>query len=187
MSLDKLKFESMQRDIQNELLKLKEEEESLFQDMNNMLNQKLFLDTKIKGLAKLVPTLKVVKHEAQDLVSTINDISESSEKISGKIRSLDAARVCKTCCQNFGIKIVCRVASVSVNIVSVTSLTWKYVHKVFKLPFWNQTMRRGLLMCTDSSQLISLYCKELQLMLKMFLGCSSLSEHFRMLQVSYKL
>jgi uncharacterized protein YoxC len=100
MSLDKLKFESMQRDIQNELLKLKEEEESLFQDMNNMLNQKLFLDTKIKGLAKLVPTLKVVKHEAQDLVSTINDISESSEKISGKIRSLDAARSRVSECQH---------------------------------------------------------------------------------------
>jgi uncharacterized protein YoxC len=100
MSLDKLKFESMQRDIQNELLKLKEEEESLFQDMNNMLNQKLFLDTKIKGLAKLVPTLKVVKHEAQDLVSTINDISESSEKISGKIRSLDAARSRVNECQH---------------------------------------------------------------------------------------
>ena len=58
-----------------------------------MLNQRLFLDSKVKGLAKLLPTLKVVKHEAQDLVSTINDISESSEKISGKIRSLDAARV----------------------------------------------------------------------------------------------
>lgn len=63
--------------------------------MNNLFSQKTFLEDKIKGLSKLIPTLKVIKHEAQDLVNTVNDISESSEKISGKIRSLDVARVCQ--------------------------------------------------------------------------------------------
>lgn len=58
-----------------------------------MLNQKMFLEDKIKGLSKLIPTLKIVKHEAQDLLNTINDVSISSENISGKIRSLDTARV----------------------------------------------------------------------------------------------
>lgn len=58
-----------------------------------MFSQKAFLDDKIKGLSKLIPSLKIIKNEAQDLVNTVNDISESSEKISGKIRSLDVARV----------------------------------------------------------------------------------------------
>ncbi|KAJ8930476.1 hypothetical protein NQ314_016703 [Rhamnusium bicolor] len=82
----------MQRSCQLELEKLKLEEETLIQDLNNMLNQKVFIEDKIKGLSKLIPTLKVIKHEAQDLVNTVSDISESSEKISGKIRSLDIAR-----------------------------------------------------------------------------------------------
>ncbi|KAJ8938483.1 hypothetical protein NQ318_007119 [Aromia moschata] len=82
----------LQKNCQLELEKLKTEEETLIQDLNNMLNQKVFLEDKIKGLSKLIPTLKVIKHEAQDLVNTVNDISESSEKISGKIRSLDVAR-----------------------------------------------------------------------------------------------
>lgn len=69
-------------------------QETLVQDLNNLFSQKTFLEDKIKGLSKLIPTLKVIKHEAQDLVNTVNDISESSEKISGKIRSLDVARVC---------------------------------------------------------------------------------------------
>lgn len=59
-----------------------------------MFTQKAFLDDKIKGLSKLIPSLKIIKNEAKDLVNTVNDISESSEKISGKIRSLDVARVC---------------------------------------------------------------------------------------------
>lgn len=58
-----------------------------------MFSQKAFLDDKMKGLTKLIPSLKIIKNEAQDLVNTVNDISESSEKISGKIRSLDVARV----------------------------------------------------------------------------------------------
>lgn len=41
----------------------------------------------------MIPTLKIVKQEAQELVGTINDISDSSEQISGKIRQLDMARV----------------------------------------------------------------------------------------------
>lgn len=65
-----------------------------------MMNQKLFLNGKIRNLKKLLPTLKVVKHEAEELVTTINDISESSEKISGKIRALDAARSRVTECQH---------------------------------------------------------------------------------------
>lgn len=68
-------------------------QEKLLQDLNNMLDQKVFLEDKIKGLSKIIPSLKVIKHEAQDLVNTVNDISESSEKISSKIRSLDIARV----------------------------------------------------------------------------------------------
>lgn len=37
----------------------------------------------------------MIKHEALDLVNTVTDISDSSEKISGKIRALDVARVSK--------------------------------------------------------------------------------------------
>lgn len=86
------KYAELQKEYQAQLKKLEEEEEVLIQDLNNMLNQKTFLEDKIKGVAKLIPTLKLIKHEAQDLVNTVNDISESSEKISGKIRALDIAR-----------------------------------------------------------------------------------------------
>ncbi|XP_056646847.1 conserved oligomeric Golgi complex subunit 4 [Diorhabda sublineata] len=86
------KYAELQKEYQAQLKKLEEEEEVLIQDLNNMLNQKTFLEDKIKGIAKLIPTLKLIKHEAQDLVNTVNDISESSEKISGKIRALDSAR-----------------------------------------------------------------------------------------------
>lgn len=58
-----------------------------------MLNQRTYIEDKIKGLSRLIPTLKVMKHEAEELVGTINGISESSEKISSKIRNLDSARV----------------------------------------------------------------------------------------------
>lgn len=57
------------------------------------MRQKDYVDEKIKGLSKIIPTIKVVKHQAEDLVNTVNDVSESSEKISGKIRTLDIARV----------------------------------------------------------------------------------------------
>ncbi|XP_057669955.1 conserved oligomeric Golgi complex subunit 4 [Diorhabda carinulata] len=86
------KYAELQKEYQAQLKKLEEEEEVLIQDLNNMLNQKTFLEDKIKGIAKLIPTLKLIKHEAQDLVNTVNDISKSSEKISGKIRALDSAR-----------------------------------------------------------------------------------------------
>lgn len=64
--------------------------------MNNLMSQKGYVDSKITGLSKILPALKVVKNDAEDLVSTINNISESSEKISGKIRTLDIARVSQT-------------------------------------------------------------------------------------------
>lgn len=57
------------------------------------MSQKNYVDEKIKGLSKIIPTIKVVKHQAEDLVTTVNDVSESSEKISEKIRTLDVARV----------------------------------------------------------------------------------------------
>ncbi|KAJ8918456.1 hypothetical protein NQ315_008153 [Exocentrus adspersus] len=88
----KYNYAELQKNCQLELEKLKHEEDALVQDLNNLFSQKTFLEDKIKGLSKLIPTLKVIKHEAQDLVNTVNDISESSEKISGKIRSLDVAR-----------------------------------------------------------------------------------------------
>lgn len=68
-------------------------QDKLIQDLNSMFSQKAFLEDKMKGLSKLIPSLKIIKSEAQDLVDTVNDISDSSEKISGKIRSLDVARV----------------------------------------------------------------------------------------------
>lgn len=55
--------------------------------------QKTHLDTKIKNLTKVVPTLNVIKQEAESLVTSVNDISNSSENISSKIRLLDRARV----------------------------------------------------------------------------------------------
>ncbi|XP_023017309.1 conserved oligomeric Golgi complex subunit 4 [Leptinotarsa decemlineata] len=85
-------YAEMQKKIQLELEDLQKEEDLLIQNLNNMLNQKVFLGDKIKGLSKVVPTLKIIRHEAEDLVNTVNDISDSSEKISGKIRSLDSAR-----------------------------------------------------------------------------------------------
>ncbi|XP_030749484.1 conserved oligomeric Golgi complex subunit 4 isoform X2 [Sitophilus oryzae] len=75
-----------------ELQKLKLEEENLVSELNSMVNQKTFIEDKIKGLSGLIPKLKVMKNEAEDLVFTVNDISQSSEKISGKIRKLDTAR-----------------------------------------------------------------------------------------------
>ncbi|CAH1105203.1 unnamed protein product [Psylliodes chrysocephalus] len=90
--MTELKYAELQKSYQLELKKLEKEEETLVDELNNMLNQKTFLEDKIKGLAKLLPTLKVIKHEAQDLVNTVNNISDSSEKISGNIRSLDNAR-----------------------------------------------------------------------------------------------
>lgn len=55
--------------------------------------QKTHLDSKIKSLTKVVPTLKLIKQEAKSLVDSVNEISNSSESISGKIRLLDRARV----------------------------------------------------------------------------------------------
>ncbi|XP_076270281.1 conserved oligomeric Golgi complex subunit 4 [Rhynchophorus ferrugineus] len=75
-----------------ELQQLKIEEENLIMELNSMVNQKTFIEDKIKGLSFLIPKLNVMKNEAEDLVSTVNDISQSSEKISGKIRQLDTAR-----------------------------------------------------------------------------------------------
>ncbi|XP_045470942.1 conserved oligomeric Golgi complex subunit 4 isoform X2 [Harmonia axyridis] len=68
--------------------------------MNIIMNQAPFVDEKIRNLKKLLPSLKIIKNEAMDLVETIKDISESSEKISGKIRSLDEARNRVDECQN---------------------------------------------------------------------------------------
>lgn len=64
------------------------------------MSQKDYVDEKVKGLSKIIPTIKLVKHQAEDLVNTVNDVSNSSEKISGKIRTLDVARVSKKNCNN---------------------------------------------------------------------------------------
>lgn len=62
--------------------------------MSNQLSQKTYVDDKIRSLNKIVPMLKDVQQEAGNLVETIKNISEASNKISGEIKSLDAARVC---------------------------------------------------------------------------------------------
>ncbi|GJQ85732.1 hypothetical protein Trydic_g12138 [Trypoxylus dichotomus] len=61
-------------------------------DMSKFVAQQAYIDGKIKALAKIIPQLKVIQKDADSLVTTINHISESSEKISGKIRELDTAR-----------------------------------------------------------------------------------------------
>ncbi|CAG9771862.1 unnamed protein product [Ceutorhynchus assimilis] len=92
VTLKDANYSEIEHQCQLELEKLKLEEESLISELNGMLNQRTYIEDKIKGLSRLMPTLKVMKHEAQELVTTINDISDSSEKISSKIRQLDLAR-----------------------------------------------------------------------------------------------
>ncbi|KAL3280546.1 hypothetical protein HHI36_003778 [Cryptolaemus montrouzieri] len=92
MSASEMSFEEMQEEIRNQLEKLQIEEDSLQEEMSTIMNQAPFLNEKIKSLKKLVPALKIIEHDAVGLVNTINDISDSSEKISGKIRLLDEAR-----------------------------------------------------------------------------------------------
>lgn len=65
----------------------------LEKEVSNLMGQKIYIDGKIAGLSKVIPTLKLIEHQAVDLVDTINGISKSSETISDKIRSLDMARV----------------------------------------------------------------------------------------------
>lgn len=95
-----ISFEEMQEDIRAQLDKLRTEEVALNEEMNIIMNQAPFVDEKIRNLKKLLPSLKIIKNEAMDLVETIKDISGSSEKISGKIRSLDEARNRVDECQN---------------------------------------------------------------------------------------
>lgn len=68
-------------------------QEELINSLKNLVTQKTYVDGKIKGLSKILPTLKVLKNEAESLVNTIHKISNSSEEISGKIRTYDVARV----------------------------------------------------------------------------------------------
>lgn len=94
--LQQLKIEEVVpfRDFSKNLLKVRLfYQENLITELNSMVNQKTFIEDKIKGLSFLIPKLNVMKNEAEDLVSTVNDISQNSEKISGKIRQLDTARV----------------------------------------------------------------------------------------------
>lgn len=88
-----MKFKNQKMELEKQFEQLKLEENIVVQEMNNFLKEKSHLDSKVKGLSKMLPTLKVIKQEAENLVDTINDISDSSEKISGKIRTLDKARV----------------------------------------------------------------------------------------------
>lgn len=70
-------------------------------NLKNLLVQKTYVDGKVKGLSKILPTLKTIKNDAENLVLTINKISESSEDISSKIRSYDVARVSINILDNF--------------------------------------------------------------------------------------
>lgn len=88
-----MKFKNQKLELERQLQQFQLDEKDVAHEMNNFLKQKSHLDSKVKGLSKMLPTLKVIKQEAETLVDTINDISDSSEKISGKIRSLDKARV----------------------------------------------------------------------------------------------
>lgn len=92
MSREDISYSDIEQQCYQELDKLKLEEESIISELNGMLNQRTYIEDKIKGLSRLIPTLKLMKNEASDLVTTINDISDSSEKISSKIRQLDSAR-----------------------------------------------------------------------------------------------
>ena len=65
----------------------------LITKVDDLIKRKTYVDGKIKVLSKMLPVLHVIKNEAEELVDTIKDISDSSEKISGKIRTLDRARV----------------------------------------------------------------------------------------------
>ncbi|XP_050307529.1 conserved oligomeric Golgi complex subunit 4 [Anthonomus grandis grandis] len=92
MSLDDIAYAEIEAQCHQELEQLKLEKEKLVSQLNGMLSQRTYIEDKVKGLSRLIPTLKVMKQEAQELVTTINDISDSSEKISSKIRQLDTAR-----------------------------------------------------------------------------------------------
>lgn len=48
---------------------------------------------KLRSIEKMFPSLKILQDDAQNLVGTINNITESSENVCGKIRKLDVARV----------------------------------------------------------------------------------------------
>lgn len=67
----------------------------LIAKVDDLIKQKTYVDGKIKVLSRMLPVLHVIKNEAEGLVHTIKNISDSSEKISGKIRTLDRARVNK--------------------------------------------------------------------------------------------
>ncbi|KAB0804286.1 hypothetical protein PPYR_01256 [Photinus pyralis] len=79
-------------EMQKELDKIKLQEEQLFEEMKHFVNQRSYVDAKIKVLSKVLPTLKSLKVETQDLVNTIHNIAESAEGISNKVRTLDCAR-----------------------------------------------------------------------------------------------
>ncbi|KAK5646267.1 hypothetical protein RI129_004731 [Pyrocoelia pectoralis] len=79
-------------EMQKELEKIELQEIQLLEEMKHFVNQRSYVDAKIKVLSKVLPTLKTLKVETQDLVNTIHTIAESAENISDKVRTLDCAR-----------------------------------------------------------------------------------------------
>lgn len=93
-------FSKARASLQEEMDRIDKEEKELMLQMEGFLSQKEHLNSKMKNLSLMLPTLRDIHKEASCLVSTINDISESSECISNKIRSLDYARTNVDDCQN---------------------------------------------------------------------------------------
>ncbi|XP_017773856.1 PREDICTED: conserved oligomeric Golgi complex subunit 4 [Nicrophorus vespilloides] len=79
-------------ELQAELEKITKFKDESWVNLNSLSAQKVYVDDKIKGLTKILPTLRMINDEADNLVGTIKNISASSDKISAEIKTLDTAR-----------------------------------------------------------------------------------------------
>ncbi|XP_025831494.1 conserved oligomeric Golgi complex subunit 4 [Agrilus planipennis] len=89
--IDKALFEK-QNELQKELDRLKLKDEEFVKELQHLTLQTEYIDGKIKSLSKVIPVLKTIRNEAQELISTISDLSELSEKINEKVKPLEIAR-----------------------------------------------------------------------------------------------
>jgi len=58
-----------------------------------MLSRQCHLETKLRGIARALPSLQAVQGDAQQLAQMIAFTSNLAEGVSAKVRKLDDARV----------------------------------------------------------------------------------------------
>lgn len=86
-------------DVQKEFDKLNEQKELINKQLDNYVSKQYILESKLKGITKIIPKLHELYIDAEDLAKKVQHTAAIAESVSEKVRRLDVTRSLVSECQ----------------------------------------------------------------------------------------